>query len=60
MSINAYAPRETETPEQTAHLDSVVHSGTDGLILHCLDEVGKITYREALKRYAELFPKETI
>jgi hypothetical protein len=37
-----------ETPEQKQHLDSIVHSGVDALILGCIDKVGKITYREAL------------
>jgi hypothetical protein len=37
-----------ETPEQKQHLDSIVYSGVDALILGCIDKVGKITYREAL------------
>jgi hypothetical protein len=42
---------QTETPEQKAHLDSVVHSGVDAMVLGCLDKVGVITYREALAAY---------
>lgn len=30
-------------------LDEIVYSGTDALVLGCLDKVGKITYREALE-----------
>jgi len=29
-------------------LDSIVHSGTDALMLGCIDRVGQITYREAI------------
>jgi len=39
----------TETPEQTAHLDSIIYSGTDAFILGCIDYVERITYRTALK-----------
>ena len=42
-----------ETAEQKAHLDSIVHSGVDALVLGCIDQVGKITYRNALKQYEE-------
>ncbi len=52
MTINAYQLGDPETPEQTAHLDSIVHSGTDALVLGCLDRVENITYREALAQYA--------
>lgn len=34
------------------HLDEIVFSGTDALVLGCLDRVGEITYREALELYA--------
>lgn len=44
---------EQETPEQTAHLDSIVHSGTDALVLGCIDMVGQITYREAIRLMKE-------
>jgi hypothetical protein len=37
-----------EKLEQKQHLDSIVHSGVDALILGCIDKVGMITYREAL------------
>jgi hypothetical protein len=37
-----------ETFEQKQHLDSIVHSGVDALILGCIDKLGVITYREAL------------
>lgn len=30
------------------HLDQIIHSGTDALVLGVIDQVGKITYREAL------------
>ena len=40
-----------ETPEQKAHLDSKVYSGTDAWLLGCLDKVGVITYREALAAF---------
>lgn len=33
-------------------LDEIVFSGTDALVLGCLDKVGEITYREALELYA--------
>jgi hypothetical protein len=59
MTINAYQLGKPETPEQTAHLDSVVHSGTDALILGCIDKVGSITYREALAQYALEHPDTT-
>jgi hypothetical protein len=29
-------------------LDSIVHSGTDALMLGCIDKVGQITYRQAI------------
>lgn len=35
-----------------SHLDEIVFSGTDALVLGCLDRVGEITYREALELYA--------
>lgn len=35
-----------------SHLDEIVFSGTDALVLGCLDKVGEITYREALELYA--------
>ena len=44
---------EQEIPEQTAHLDSIVHSGTDALVLGCIDQVGRITYREAIRLMQE-------
>ena len=37
-----------ETLEQKQHLDSIVYSGVDALILGCIDKVGMITYREAI------------
>ena len=51
MTTKDYEFGDTETPEQKAHLDSIVQSGVDGLVLGCVDEVGRITYREALTRY---------
>lgn len=51
MSTSEYKFGDPETPEQQAHLDSIVHSGVDGLVLGCIDEVGHITYRDALTRY---------
>ena len=32
-------------------LNEIVHSGTDALVLGCLDKVGQITYGEALAIY---------
>jgi hypothetical protein len=51
MTTEDYKFGDPETPEQKAHLDSIVQSGVDGLVLGCVDEVGRITYREALTRY---------
>jgi len=51
MSTSEYKFGDPETPEQKAYLDSIVHSGVDGFVLGCVDEVGCITYREALTRY---------
>lgn len=42
-----------ETAEQKAHLDNIVHSGVDALVLGCINQVGSITYRDALKQYKE-------
>jgi hypothetical protein len=41
-----------ETKMNENQLDEIVHSGTDALVLGCLDKVGQITYREALEIYA--------
>ena len=37
-----------EAVEQQEFLDSIVHSGTDALMLGCIDKVGQITYRPAI------------
>lgn len=60
MSTAEYKFGDPETPEQKAHLDSVVQSGVDGLVLGCVDEVGRITYREALTRYFANNPIEEV
>ncbi len=58
MTTEDYKFGDPETPEQKAHLDSIVQSGVDGLVLGCVDEVGRITYREALTRYFINNPRE--
>lgn len=60
MASAEYEFGDPETPEQTAHLDSIVHSGVDGLVLGCIDEVGSITYRDALTRYFANNPVDEI
>jgi hypothetical protein len=37
-----------EAVEQQEFLDSIVYSGTDALMLGCIDKVGQITYRQAI------------
>lgn len=37
-----------ETSTTKDPMDEVVYSGTDAMVLGCLDKVGVITYREAL------------
>jgi hypothetical protein len=60
MTTEDYKFGDPETPEQKAHLDSIVHSGVDGFVLGCVDEVGRITYREALTRYYANNPIEEV
>jgi hypothetical protein len=60
MTTEDYKFGDPETPEQKAHLDSIVQSGVDGLVLGCVDEVGRITYREALTRYFMNNPIEEV
>ena len=39
---------ETAREQVQDFMDSIVHSGTDALMLGCIDKVGQITYRQAV------------
>jgi hypothetical protein len=39
---------ETAKEQVQDFMDSIVHSGTDALMLGCIDKVGQITYRQAV------------
>ena len=39
------------SPINQQEMEAIVHSTEDAVILECLDQIGQITYREALDNY---------